>query len=50
MKEFVIFILVAIMVLTSLYVCITVWDFIVEIPRQLKRIADELERRNRDGN
>lgn len=50
MKEFAIFILVAIVVFSSLYAVITVWDFIIETPKQLKRIADALERRNKYGN
>lgn len=39
---------VGMIVVGTLFIMAKIMDFIVEIPRQLKRIADELERRN-DG-
>jgi hypothetical protein len=50
MKEFVLFILVAAMVFSGIYAVCALLDFIIETPKQLKRIADALERRNRYGN
>lgn len=50
MKEFGVFILVAIVVFSGVYAVCTVWDFIIETPKQLKRIADAMERMNKYGN
>jgi hypothetical protein len=50
MKEFVGFVLIIVLIGCTIYACFSVWDFIIETPKQLKRIADALERRDRYGN
>lgn len=45
MKELFGFIVVLALLGCTIYVSFTIWDFIVETPKQLKRIADALERR-----
>lgn len=49
MKEFFAFVLILVLIGCIAYVSITVFEFVIETPKQLKRIADALERRNRDG-
>ena len=43
-------ILVLVLVGGSVYIAVSVLEFIVETPKQLKRIADALEWRNIHGN
>lgn len=49
MKEIVAFILVLLVTGASAYAICSVLEFFVETPKQLKRIADALERRAKDG-
>ena len=49
MKEAVGFILVLAALGVSIYIFFSVLEFITETPKQLKRIADALEWRNKDG-
>ena len=49
MKEFGLFILIVIVGATCIWAFATVWEFIVGVPKQLKRIADALEWRNKNG-
>lgn len=50
MKEIFGVILVLLLVGCTTYVTCTVWGFVVGTPKQLKRIADALEWRNKHGN
>ncbi len=49
MKEFCLFILIIVIGATSVYVTFSVLEFIIGVPKQLKRIADALEWRNKNG-
>ena len=49
MEEILVAILVFILVGAAIAAVCTLWDFFAETPKQLKRIADALEWRNRNG-
>ena len=49
MKEFFLFMLIVIICATSIWAVCLVIEFIVGVPKQLKRIADALEWRNKNG-
>jgi predicted PurR-regulated permease PerM len=49
MKEAICLIIVLAVVGVSSYILFSVLEFITETPKQLKRIADALERRNKNG-
>lgn len=50
MKEIVGFVMIIVLMGCTSYACCSVLEFIIETPKQLKRIADALERRNKYGN
>lgn len=50
MKELIGCVFVLVLIGSSIYAVCAVWEFIIETPKQLKRIADALERKNKYGN
>ena len=49
MKDFFLFLLIIGISATSIYAVFSVLEFIIGVPKQLKRIADALEWRNKNG-
>ena len=49
MKEFFLFILIVVIGATSVWAVCLVLEFIAVVPKQLKRIADAMEWRNKNG-
>lgn len=49
MKEIGLFILVLVISVTALWAVCLIVDFVANVPKQLKRIADALEWRNKNG-
>lgn len=49
MKEVFAFILVLVAIGIISYAACVLWEFVTEVPKQLKRIADAMEWRNKNG-
>ena len=49
MEDIIAAILVLVLIVISIWIFLTVLDFFIEVPEQLKRIADALEKRNGHG-
>ena len=49
MKEIIGCIVVLVMLGVSSWIFVSVIDFFISVPKQLKRIADALEKRNKDA-
>ena len=49
MEEVLSMLLIAVVVVCMIIFSSIVFEFIIEVPKQLKRIADALEKENKDG-
>ena len=49
MEEVLSMLLIAVVIVCMIIFSSIVFEFIIEVPKQLKRIADALEKENKDG-